>query len=379
MVMPFLPVFLGQLGLTQGVEFWSGLIIAVSSACSMVVSPVWGAVGDRYGRRLMLLRGGVFLTLAYVLIIFVKTPTQLLLVRMMVGLLTGFVPMAIALVGVSTPQAEVAVALGVVQTAWPSGAIIGPIIGGAALDLIGVRGSSLVSAVLMAIVTLLVMLAVREDFTRPDEVRRSILSDLRVAAGHRLLMSVVLINAISSAAVMALEPVLVPFVQQIAGQGAPGWLAGLLYAIPGGAFILMAPWWARRGDRVGYARTVATGMIFSGLLFIPQALVRSPWQLGVLRVGFGVTGAAIGPGIAALLATQVPRGLRGRAFGLNQAAAAAGSIFGPLFGGWIGSYISARMVFVLIALLYLAGFAWVKWVVEPRVGPPEVRVIEGSG
>ncbi len=296
---------------------------------------------------------------------------------MMVGLLTGFVPMAIALVGVATPQERVAFALGIVQTAWPSGAIIGPVIGGAALDLVGVRGSSLVSAILTAIVTLMVMLTVREDFARSTEARQSILTDLRVATGHQVLMSVVLINAISSAAVMALEPVLVPFVQEIAGPTAPGWLAGLLYSIPGGAFILMAPWWARRGDRIGYARTVAFGMILSALLFIPQALVRAPWQLGVLRLGFGVTGAAIGPGIAALLATEVPRDLRGRAFGLNQAAGSAGSIFGPFLGGWVGSYINARMVFILITVMYLGGFVWVKRSVEPRLGAPAMRVIDG--
>ncbi|MHB8928668.1 MAG: MFS transporter [Bacillota bacterium] len=363
-IMPFFPVYLQQLGVNQGVEFWSGVIISLSAACSMVMSPVWGAIGDRYGRRLMMLRAGIFLVIGYVLVAAVHNAWQLALVRMMIGALTGFVPMAVALVGVSTPQAEVGRALGVIQTAWPSGAIIGPVVGGAALDLVGIRASSLASAALVALATALVMVTVREEFQRPPTAAQSILTDLRAAASNRLLMAVVVITAVSQAAVMALEPVLVPFVREIAGAGAPGWLSGLLYALPGVAFVFMASWWARRGERAGYSRTVAAGLALSALFYIPQALVRGPWQLGVLRLGSGVTGAAIGPGVAALLALEVPRDLRGRAFGLNQAASAAGSIVGPLLGGYVGSYINARGVFILIAFMYLAGYVWTKQTVE---------------
>ncbi len=378
MVMPFIPVYLQQLGMTSGVEFWSGLIISVASFCSMVMSPVWGAVGDRYGRRMMMLRAGFFLMVGYVLLAFIQTPVQLMLVRAMVGALTGFVPMGVALVGVSTPQEEVGKALGLVQTAWPSGAIIGPVVGGVALDLFGLRISSIVSAVLIALATALVMLTVREQFSRPTEKPQGILNDIRVAAGNRLLMNVVLVTAVANATVMALEPVIVPFVQQIAGANAPSWLSGFLYALPGVAFVLMATWWAQRGEKTGYSQTVALGLILSAVLYVPQALVRGPWELGVLRLGSGMAGAAIGPGIAALLALEVPQDLRGRAFGINQAAANAGAIIGPLIGGWVGSYISARWVFVLAAVLYFFGWAWVKRAVEPKVTKTVVRVIPRS-
>ncbi len=366
-IMPFFPVYLQQLGVEQGVEFWSGVIISLSSVCSMVMSPVWGAVGDRYGRRMMMLRAGIFLVIGYVLVAVVHSAWQLALVRMMIGALTGFVPMAVAIVGVSTPQAEVGQALGIIQTAWPSGAIIGPVVGGVALDLVGIRASSLASAVLVGLATLLVVFTVREEFTRPPKTEQGILSDLKAAAGNRLLMAVVLISAVSQAAIMALEPVIVPFVQQIAGAGAPGWIAGVLYSLPGVAFVFMAPWWARRGARVGYSQTVALGLGLSALFYIPQALVGRTWELGALRLGSGVVGAAIGPGVAALLALKVPRDLRGRAFGLNQAASAAGSIVGPLLGGYVGSFINPRGVFILIAFIFFVGYVWAKRAVEPWV------------
>lgn len=311
MVMPFTPLYLEQMGVSHGTEFWSGIIIAASAVCNMLMSPLWGAVGDRYGRRLMMLRAGFFLVVGYVLTALVTGPVGLLAVRMLIGGLTGFVPMAIALVGVSTPQKEVGNALGLVQTAWPAGAIIGPVVGGAAADWVGVAGSAWASAVMIGLVTAMVMLSVKEEFAPPPSTRQNILADLKAAASHKVLMVIVLITSAAQASIMALEPVLVPFVTQLAGAGAPHWLSGVLFSIPGVAFVLMTPWWSRRGARIGYVQTVATGLLASGFLYLLQTFVTGPWQLGFLRLISGVAGAAIGPGVAVLLATAVPRDLRG--------------------------------------------------------------------
>lgn len=371
MVMPFIPLYLRELGVPDAAEFWSGIISAASAACSMVMALVWGAVSDRFGRRLMILRAGVFLTLGYILMALVTGPYGLLGVRMMIGLLSGFVPMAIALVGVSAPRAEVGWALGLVQTAWPSGAIIGPVLGGALLDLVGIRVSFFASATMIAAATVLVLFTVKEELTPPPPGPSHLLRDVQAAASHRLLMAVVLVTALSQGAILALEPVMVPFVQRLAGADAPGWLSGLVYSLPGMAFIFMAPWWARRGERVGFAATVATGMAGSGLLYLLQGFAGSVVQLGALRLLSGMTGAAIGPGVAAMLATAVPRDLRGRAFGLNQAAGSAGAILGPLLGGYIGSFMDPRGVFVLAGLAYLGGFVWVRRAVAPRLREQE--------
>jgi MFS family permease len=369
MVMPFTPDYLKQLGVGENiVEFWSGIIISVASVCSMIMSPIWGAVGDRFGRRMMLLRSGLFLTLGYVIMALVTGPYGLLLDRMMIGALTGFVPMAIALVGVSTPQEHVGWGLGIIQTAWPSGSIIGPVIGGVAADWIGIRGSSWISASMVLGATMLAFFTVREQFTPPaPDNKSSVLGDLRVAVSHKALVAIVLITAAANAAIMSLEPVLVPFVQQLSGANAPSWVSGLIFSVPGVAFILMAGWWVRKGEQISFTKTIAFGMCGSGVLYVLQAFVFSSWQLGGLRALSGISGAAIGPGVAALLSTAVPRDLRGRAFGLNQSSAALGSIIGPLLGGYIASFINARGVFFMAGVIYLIGWLWTSRVVERQV------------
>ncbi|HLN63689.1 MAG TPA: MFS transporter, partial [Symbiobacteriaceae bacterium] len=142
---------------------------------------------------------------------------------------------------------------------------------------------------------------------------------------------------------------------------------GLIFSLPGVAFIVMAGWWVRRGEKSGFATTVAAGMLGSGLLYLLQAFVTGPWQLVGLRMLSGVTGAAIGPGVASLISTAVPRDLRGRAFGLNQSAASLGNIVGPLIGGYLGSFVSARGVFVFAGLLYGLGALWTRTVVASRM------------
>lgn len=372
MVMPFTPEYLKELGYGNNAEMWSGIIISAAAVCNMVMAPVWGALGDRMGRRMMMLRAGLFLVLGNIAMSFAVGPISLMIVRMAIGGLTGFVPMAIALVGVSTPQTHVGRALGIVQTAWPSGAIIGPVVGGLAADAVGISRSAWIAAALVAFATILVLVTVKEEFSPPKVHQPNILTDLTVAAKNKGLMAIVAITLASQGAIMALEPVLVPFVHELVGANAPGWLSGLLFSIPGLAFIAMASWWATRGEQVGYARTVGIGMLGSAVLYGLQTFAGGPWQLGGLRLLSGVTGAAVGPGVAALLATTVSADLRGRAFGLNQAASSAGAILGPLLGGYIASFLDPRGVFMLAGLLYAAGGLWVYRVVQPMQRQTEV-------
>lgn len=368
MVMPFMPIYLKDLGLMEGIEFWAGVITAAASLSGTIMSPVWGAIGDRFGRRLGMLRAGAFLVVGYMLLALVRSPVELFLTRVLIAILTGFVPMAVALVGVTTPREHVGRALGLVQTAWPSGQMIGPMFGGALADWLGLRAPMWIAAATLAIVTAAAMVMVKEQFTPPPrDNTRSILQDLKTAASYPLLLPIILVSTVTMSAVMAQDPMLVPFLQNLIGPDAPSWLIGLLYSVTGLAFIVATPWWARRGEQLGFQRTVALGMLIAALLYLPQALVTNVWQLVFLRILTGMAMGAVSPGVAALLATAVPRDLRGRAFGLNQSAGQLGSVLGPLLGGAIASFIGQRGVFVLVSGIMIIGYLWVTRVLAPRL------------
>ena len=96
------PAFLIELGVTKHTEMWSGLLFS-SAFAGALSSPFWGAVGDKYGRKPMIIRAGLVLFVIYILMAFVTNEYQVLILRL-AGLLSGFIPGAIAIVGTNTPR-----------------------------------------------------------------------------------------------------------------------------------------------------------------------------------------------------------------------------------------------------------------------------------
>src|SRR5262249_61315528 len=58
LVMPFLPLFIGQLGVTDvgHVAIWTGVSLGVTPGLTALLAPAWGRLGDRYGRKIMVER-----------------------------------------------------------------------------------------------------------------------------------------------------------------------------------------------------------------------------------------------------------------------------------------------------------------------------------
>ena len=52
LVVPFLPFFIRQLGVTDPDDLsrWSGVVFAGPFFLSVIATPYWGSLGDRYGR-----------------------------------------------------------------------------------------------------------------------------------------------------------------------------------------------------------------------------------------------------------------------------------------------------------------------------------------
>jgi len=132
-IIPFLPLYLEQeLGVKgeAAIKFWTGIIFGISFLTMMIVSPFWGEIADRYGRKLMVIRSGIGLTLVIMLMGFARTPMQLFFLRLINGTISGFNPASVALVSINTPKEKVGFSLGILQAGVVAGSILGPVLGG---------------------------------------------------------------------------------------------------------------------------------------------------------------------------------------------------------------------------------------------------------
>ncbi|MFZ5815441.1 MAG: MFS transporter [Bacillota bacterium] len=373
LVMPFLPRFISELGVTENLYTWAGLTYAITFVASSIMSPVWGNLADRYGRKPMIIRSGLSIGIIYLLMSFVTNPYQLFGLRMLNGALSGFIPSAIALVATNTPEERVGRALAVLQTGTASGSILGPLLGGTLAEVLGIRMTMRVASALVLTAAVLVIFGVRERVLGAGKARTSVLEDLKLAVSNRTLFALMLSAMLINASIQSLEPILANFVpvlrqeafigaltQLLFGRGdAHEFIVGFVFSLPAIATVLAAPRWARLGERWGFARLLSLGLVAAGLLVLPQSLVTTVGWLILLRFLYGLMTAAVHPAINATLAAIVHPSFRGRAYGINTSAMFIGAVLGPSLGGWVADGFGPRAVFVVTGALLLASSLWV--------------------
>src|SRR5256885_8146483 len=104
-----------------------------------IASPIGGILGDRYGRKPMLIRSMLGGAITVGLIFFAQNPAELVVLRLLQGATSGTVAAATALVAAETPRSRVGWALGVVTSAVALGSAIGPVVGGFAREILRLR------------------------------------------------------------------------------------------------------------------------------------------------------------------------------------------------------------------------------------------------
>jgi len=103
--LPFFPSLLEEMGVDSpvAVRVWAGAIFGAAPLSATLMSPIWGALGDRLGRKLMICRAMIAIAVFVGGMYFAQTPLQLLALRIGQGLFSGFIPPSITLVSVAAP------------------------------------------------------------------------------------------------------------------------------------------------------------------------------------------------------------------------------------------------------------------------------------
>lgn len=357
---PFLPIFMNtELGIGENrLELWSGVAFGITFLASALISPFWGSLADKYGRKPMLIRSGFALSLLYLINYFVHDPYLFIIVRIFQGLLAGFVPASIALVATNTPEAKTGYALGIMSTAGATGSIIGPLIGGVVSHYYGNRNAFLFSAIIVLFSALIATFFVKEHNFDRSAPRSRVRDDIKQASANKPFMALLGVMAVTTFSVMILEPLLTVYVMEMGvDKSSASLTSGIIFSSVGIATIIMAPRWGKIGRKIGYSKVLMIGLIGGGLGNIAQFFVSDYIGFGALRFGYGLFFAAVYPTINALIVETTDSSFRGRAFSLNQSAAQLATMAGPIVGGLLGIWLPIRWIFILNGLTLLIA-AW---------------------
>ena len=363
---PFMPFYLIQLGVhpTERVLLWAGLIGTVQAFTVALVSPFWGVLADRTGRKAMVLRCCIATTLFYMLIAFCRNEWQIFTVQAVAGLFGGFSAAAMTLVGTQAPEGRLGYALGWMATGQLVGSLVGPLIGGTLADQLHDYRLVFVFTSLGALVSALAVPAfVRENFERPSPSRERpppLREQIAEIARHPTLLPLVFVLLLAQMTAQAANPVIPLFVRSMVGD-AP-WLAtaaGASIAIVGIAGVIASPLLGRHGDRVGYRTILIVSLAGAALFTFPQALAPNLWTFLALRFALGLFLGGILPAANALIGRVFPRERRGRIYGITSSAAYLGLASGPTLGGVVAAHFGFAAVFVVIGTLILINLACV--------------------
>lgn len=323
----------------------------------MLASPFWGALADRYGRKLMVERsmfGGAIILL---MMAFVTNAEQLVFLRAIQGLITGTIAAANALIAAITPRERTGYAMGLLQVGMGTGIALGPLIGGAIADAYGYNAAFYVTAILLLIAGFFVFFGVDEKFEKPasDAKRTSgFMNEWKRILSAPGILTVYGMRFISQLGNMLIVPIAPLFIQTLLIDSSRlNTFTGLVVGASSATTTISAVYLGKLGDRIGHKRVVVFSASCAVGLYLLHTLVYAGWQLLVLQALVGVALGGIIPSLSALLAKLTHSGEAGAVYGLDNSINAAGRSIAPMLGSGIAYWFTLRTTFTATAILFL--------------------------
>lgn len=357
-IMPFLSLYINTLGnfSHQQLNFWSGIVYSGTFIVSAVVSPWWGKLADKKGRKPMILRAGIGMSVVIACMGLIQNVWQLLLLRMLQGVFAGFISNSNALVATETPKTNSGQALGTIASATTAGTLLGPLVGGALTSIFSYRITFMITGGLLLLCSILVLFFVHEDDFKPVTAKKldkasGVIKSLR---SPHLIFGLLLTTLIIQAANNSINPIISLYVRQLLNDhDNVVFISGVIAALPGIATFLVASRFGTLGDKIGTHKIIVAGFIAASIFFFLTAFVRNTVELGILRFLVGFSDACLFPQVQTMLTKNSPAAVTGRIFSWNQSAMYIGNIVGPLLGSFVSGMFNYSMVFIVTTVIVL--------------------------
>lgn len=349
LVMPFLPLYIAELGTTDigEIALWTGLTLGATPTVTAISAPLWGRVGDKYGSKILVIRSLTAFILTKAAMAFVTAPWQLFALRALLGVFAGYGALTISMAAQSVPRERMPWAIGMVQTGHRLGPAIGPVIGGVLAPLVGLRNAFLVASLFYVAAMLLIIVMYKDPpiARAADKLRGGwdVFRELIRRPGFLLALFVIFgLQTVDR----SFGPVLPLFISQVGvtDERIPI-VAGVLFSMSALSAAIGSQLAPRLLKRMTAKRVIVIGTIAAAVAL--GAIVIGP-GLPVLSVAIVVAGLSMGSSTTAIYSVAgglLPADAHATGFGIMTTASLMGLAVSPVAAGLIGS-AGLRIVFI---------------------------------
>lgn len=407
LVMPFLPLYFRHLGVEEvgAIALWSGVSLGVTPAVTALLAPLWGRLADRFGRKIMVERSLASFVVVMAALAYVTRPWHVFALRLLQGLFAGYGALALTMAADSAPPGRLASAIGMVQTAQRLGPALGPVVGGAIAQIVGLRRAFLVSSGFYLFGLILVFVFYREPplaaggqpgapagpprtvpdgavaarsragghMPRGEPAGPVTFRDLRALENFLLMMGAIFGLQFVDRSFGPILPL------QLAAFGVPDArvpvVSGILFSLAAGFGALGNTACGSLLARFSARATIGGASVLAAAAAL--AFVVAP-SVGWLYPAAVVFGLAIGSAMTAaytVAGSVLPAAARGAGFGFLTTASLTGLAVSPMVAGLLGqASISAVFVLDAVGLALIAGM--VSRVMAERAAPSPPPAVE---
>lgn len=362
------------------INIWSGVIFSSNFLIMALISPYWGAVADRKGRKLMVLRTTFAISMFTLVMGLVTNVWQLLILRALQGVFSGFSASATALVATVIPEERLGYAFGWMQSAGLVGTLIGPLLGGVLTDVVdSYRYVFFLTAAFALSAFLVTLLFVKEPAeakpVNDGKKKMTLMEQFKAVGAVKEVRVMFVVLFLAQFSVMSVTPILPVFVKELVSADPMlltylGTVVGVSVAMTGIADLIASPFLGKRSDQIGYRRVLTICLLGASLMYLPQVLAPNVWVYIAARFGLGLFIGGIMPTANALIGRLTKKEQRGQVYGMTASATFLGSFAGPLVGGFASAALGIRTMLAVTCVLYLLNLLWVrKYVKDPPQAP----------
>ena len=349
--MPYIPLFIGnQYGLADPER---GVYVAifnfVGALAYAVFCPVWGTLSDRYGVKIMLLRGTFLTALFFPMMGYVTRPWMLIVLRGITAGCAGTTAAANILLAKTVPENRQGFALGLLGTGYWAGSVLGQMIGGFIVDGWGFRAAFWVCGILYVLAGVCCVFA--QD--APRMPRRETSTPRRETSARRRQLPwftrgvwIMLLLICFYMLVRRFEiPYVAMLIEIITGPEKAAFWTGIIGAATCVGAVLSGVVIGYLADRLPARTIILPALLLTAALMAVGAYTDNLLMLGASRTLMFFCGGSLYPVLQKLLSAITPPRKRGKVFGWSSTFANSGIMLSTLLSGWTIFVFGTRGVF----------------------------------